>query len=65
MENCFFADQTSQEIELTQTNTKHMGFGNISTTLLGGLFHREMTKYELLPSGRKQVSDKPLRTKDP
>lgn len=65
MGNWFFAHQTSQEIELTQTNVKHMGFRNKSTTLLGGIFHREITKYELLSSGIKQVSDKPLRTKDP
>lgn len=59
MGNWFFAHQTSQEIELTQTNIKHMGFRNISITLLGGIFHREKC-----PSGSKQVSDKSLRTKD-
>lgn len=44
-ETDFFAHQTSHETELTQTNIKHMGFRNISTTLVWGIFHREMTKY--------------------
>lgn len=58
-EKQFFAQQTSLDIETTQTNIRHRGCTNVKylSTASSGEFAG-------IPSGSEHVSDKYLRTKN-